>query len=146
MNINQTLNELFVDVFRDINEIEQKAIRKNKAYSNMTTNDMHVIEAIGVGTGKNMSAIAKTLNVTMGTLTISVNALVKKGYVDRVRSEEDRRVVLVSLTPQGVKAYNHHKKFHDEMIQAVTENLDEKEQEVLQKALEKLNNFFKEQT
>lgn len=145
MNINQTLNELFVDVFHNINEIEQKAIRKNKAYSNMTTNDMHVIEAIDIGPGKNMSAIAKILNVTMGTLTISVNALVKKGYVSRVRSEEDRRVVLVSLTPQGVKAYNYHKKFHDEMIRAVTENLDEKEQAVLQKALKNLNQFFKEQ-
>lgn len=144
MNINQTLNELLVDLFRDINEIEEKAIRQSKQYANMTTNDMHVIEAIAIGPGKNMSTVAKALNVTMGTLTISVNALVKKGYVARVRSEEDRRVVLVSLTEDGIKAYKHHQKFHDDMIKSVIENLDETEQQVLEKSLQKLNTFFKQ--
>ena len=45
-----------------------------------------------------MSAVAKSLSVTVGTLTIAMNHLVKKGYVERRRSEEDRRVVLVSLS------------------------------------------------
>lgn len=145
MNINQTLNELFVDLFRDINELEEKAIKKNKKYSNMTTNDMHVIEAIGIDGGKNMSTVAKALNVTLGTLTISVNSLVKKGYVSRVRSEEDRRVVLISLSPEGIRAYHYHKKFHDDMIRAVVENLDDTEKQILQKSLAKLNAFFKNQ-
>ena len=111
----------------------------------MTTNEMHVIEAIGLGEGKTMSTVAKALNVTLGTLTISVNSLVKKGYVDRVRSEKDRRVVLVSLTKSGIHAYKHHEKFHEEMIQSILQNLETDEQEVLHKALNKLNCFFKQQ-
>ena len=111
----------------------------------MTTNDMHVIEAIGPGEGKTMSTVAKALNVTLGTLTISVNSLVKKGYVDRARSEKDRRVVLVSLTKEGLQAYRHHQKFHDDMIQSVVDNLEDDEREVLHRALDKLNRFFKEQ-
>lgn len=142
MDINSTLNELLVGLFKDINEIEEKAIRTGQ-YKNMTTNDMHVIEAIGIGGAKNMSAVAKTLNVTTGTLTIAINALVKKSYVNRVRSEEDRRVVLVSLTPKGRKAFYHHKKFHDDMIEQVVSQLDESEKEVLEKALSKLTEFFK---
>ncbi len=39
---------------------------------------MHVINAIGIGTTKNMSSIAKELSVTVGTLTISMNSLVKR--------------------------------------------------------------------
>lgn len=145
MSIEKTLNELLVELFHEIIEIEEKSIRKDKKYSKMTTNDMHVIEAIGLGGGKTMSTVARALNVTLGTLTISVNSLVKKGYVDRVRSEEDRRVVLVSLTREGVQAYKHHQKFHEEMIQSVIDHLEEDEQEVLQRALDKLNRFFKEQ-
>ena len=86
------LNEVLVRLFRDIMDIEEKAIITSE-YQDITNNDMHVIEAIGIGAPKNMSAIAKELSVTVGTLTIAMNSLVKKGYVVRERGQEDRRVV-----------------------------------------------------
>ena len=141
MDINETLNEVLVKLFRDINTIEERAIRTEE-YRDMTANDMHVIEAIGTGEPKNMTTVAKLLSVTTGTLTISMNALVKKGYVQRVRSEEDRRVVLVSLTEKGKRAFAHHKRFHDEMIRQVLKGLDGQEQEILRKALLNLMDFF----
>lgn len=143
MNINSTLNEVLVKLFRNVNAIEEKAICTEE-YQDVTTNDMHVIEAIGLETAKNMTSVAKTLEVTTGTLTIAVNSLVKKGYVDRVRSEEDRRVVLISLSDKGKRAYLHHQKFHEEMIEAVVDGLTEEEQQVLEKALIKLYTFFRE--
>ena len=141
LDIKDTLNELLVKLFRNINTIEEQAIRTEE-YKDMTTNDMHVIEAIGTGAARNMTSVAKALAVTTGTLTISVNSLVKKGYVDRVRSEEDRRVVLISLTAKGKKAFAHHKRFHDEMIQMVVKGLSEDEQAVLEKSLGNLLGFF----
>lgn len=143
MDINSTLNEVLVKLFRNINTIEEKAIRTEE-YQDVTTNDMHVIEAIGLDTAKNMTSVAKELDVTTGTLTIAVNSLVKKGYVDRVRSEEDRRVVLISLSDKGKKAYLHHQKFHEDMIESVVDELTEEEQRVLEKALTKLYAFFRE--
>ena len=143
MDINRTLNELLVGLFHDIMTIEEKALRTGE-YKDVTANDMHVIEAIGTDRKKNMSSVAKTLGVTMGTLTISVNSLVKKGYVERIRSEEDRRVVLVNRTEKGKGAYRHHQKFHEDMISAVLEDLSEQEREVLEKSLSKLNAYFKE--
>ena len=114
MEIERTLNEILVRLFRNINTIEEQAVREEK-YKNITTNDMHVIEAIGVGRPKNMTAVAKELGVTTGTLTIAVNSLVKKGLADRVRSEEDRRVVLVSLSQKGVEIFKQHQQFHEKM-------------------------------
>ncbi len=142
MDINTALNEVLVRLFRDINAIEERAIRTEE-YKDVTTNDMHVIDAIGTGEAKNMTSVAKSLEVTTGTLTIAVNSLVKKGYVDRVRSEEDRRVVLVSLSNKGRQAYLHHRKFHEQMINAVISELTDEEQQVLEKALTKLNRFFR---
>lgn len=142
MDIKETLNELLENLFRSINTIEEQAMRTEE-YKDVTTNDMHVIEAIGTGAPKNMTTVARILSVTTGTLTISANSLVKKGYVQRVRSEEDRRVVLVSLTEKGKRAYAHHKKFHDEMIQEVLEGLSDEEQEVLRKSLGNLLDYFR---
>ena len=142
MGTYETLNEVLVSLFRDVNDIEQKAIITSE-FEDITNNDMHVIEAIGIDAPKNMSSIARVLSVTVGTLTISMNSLVKKGYVDRQRSSEDRRVVYISLSEKGVKAYYHHKKFHEQMIDSVVKELTEEELEALVKALTKLNTWFR---
>lgn len=141
MSIKDTLNEVLVKLFREIITIEERAI-KQSSFSDLTANDMHVMEAIGTEMPKNMSTVAKALSVTTGTLTISVNGLVKKGYVDRVRSEEDRRVVLISLTEKGLQAHAHHETFHKQMVDAVIEGLSEEEQKILGNALGNLSIFF----
>lgn len=66
----------------------------------------------------------------------------KKNYVERVRSEEDRRVVLVSLTEKGKRAFLHHQRFHEQMVDAIVEQLSEEEKLVLEKALQRINQFF----
>lgn len=142
MDITLTLNEVLVKLFRDINNIEEQAVKKGE-FKDLTVNDMHVIEAIDAKEAKNMSTVARTLLVTTGTLTISVNGLVKKGFVERTRSEEDRRVVLISLTEKGRRAFAQHERFHQNMIEAVIKGLTQEEQVVLGKALVNLNEFFR---
>ena len=50
---------------------------------------------------------------------------------------------MISLTEKGEKAYDHHKTFHDEMIQALLADLNAEQTEVLVKALTNLLGFFK---
>ena len=141
MDINHALNEVLVRIFRNINMVEEQALRTEE-YKDVTINDIHVIEAIGMEDQKNMTTVAKSLHVTTGTLTISINSLVKKNYVERVRSEEDRRVVLVSLTEKGKKAFLHHRQFHDKLVNEIVEQLSDEEKHVLEKALNRINQFF----
>ena len=102
MNSVETVNDVLVNLFNEIMDIEERALITPE-YKDISVNDMHVIEAVGIRNPRSMSAIAKDLSVTVGTLTIAVNHLVKKGYINRGRSEEDRRVVLVSLSEKGEK-------------------------------------------
>ena len=136
-----TINNVLVNLINEIWELEEKAIITEE-FGDLTNNDMHVIEAVGTGDGKNMSSIARKLNITVGSLTTAMNSLVNKKYVDRHRSEEDRRVVFVKLTPKGVRAYRHHEDYHRQMTQAVVDKLDEKEMPVLLKTLDALSEFF----
>lgn len=137
------LNEILVRLFRSIMDVEEKAII-TREFQDITNNDMHVIEAIGIGTPKNMSSIAKKLSVTVGTLTIAMNSLVKKGYVKRERGEEDRRVVYISLSDKGKKAFVHHARFHKEMITSIMDEFDDDEKKILIRGLTKLDNWFKD--
>ena len=71
------INDILVQLVNEIWELEAKAIITDE-FKDITNNDMHVIEAVGLGGGGNMSSIAKKLNVTVGTLTIAMNNLVNK--------------------------------------------------------------------
>lgn len=61
-----------------------------------------------------MSNLAQGMSVPMSTATGIVDRLVKKGLLKRDRSEEDRRVVTVTLTADGrdliesLKGHFHH--------------------------------------
>ena len=92
MEAYKTINDILVNLINEIWRLEEKAIITDE-FKDISNNDMHVIEAIGLGEGNNMSAIAKKLNVTVGTLTTAMNSLVNKKYVSRERSEKDRRII-----------------------------------------------------
>ena len=99
MDNREIINDVLVHLFNEIWQLEEKAIITDE-YKDITNNDMHIIEAVGLD-GANMSAIAGKLKITVGSLTTSMNSLVKKGYAERERSERDRRIVYIHLTTKG---------------------------------------------
>ena len=141
--MDEVLNELLVKLFKNIMEIEEKWLITPE-YKDISVNDMHVLEAVGVKEPKSMSTVAKLMSVTTGTLTKSMDGLSDKGYVSRERGKKDKRVVFVSLTEKGRRAYRHHEKFHRNMIDNIKVGISDHETTVLIYALAKLNDYFNE--
>jgi DNA-binding MarR family transcriptional regulator len=137
------INELLVQLFNDVLQIEEQSL-KNGVLSELSITEVHTIEAIGMYTERTMSEVAQKLKITVSTLTTAINKLIKKGYVERKRIEEDRRVVLVKLTKKGKLAYRIHEKFHREMVNTAIDGLNLQEEELLISSLNKINEFFKE--
>ncbi|MFT3874755.1 MAG: MarR family transcriptional regulator [Nocardioides sp.] len=50
-----------------------------------------------------MSRLGSLLQVHPTSVTSAVDRLVAQGYVERLRREQDRRVVLASITPSGLE-------------------------------------------
>ena len=144
MENREVINDVLVHLFNEIMELEEQAIITEE-YKDITNNDMHIIEAIGIEEPQKMSVIAKRLSVTVGTLTTNMNSLEEKGYIIRERSRVDKRVVLVRLTEdKGRRAFFHHRDFHKHMIQAVVKDLDEEETNVLIKCLRNISVFLEQ--
>lgn len=140
-NTKRSINELLVSLFNHVMDMEAKAVITQE-YSDITNNDMHIIEAIGIEEPRNMSVIAHKLAVTVSTLTINMNGLERKGYIRRERSTQDKRVVHVLLTEKGRKAFYHHRDFHKKMIRAIVKDLSGEEMEILYRCLVNLNAFL----
>lgn len=135
------INDVLVHLFNEILQLEEEAVITDE-YKDISNNDMHIIEAVGLY-GNNMSTIAAKLNITVGSLTTSMNSLVKKGYTRRERSEKDRRVVYIYLTDKGRRAYDHHAEFHRQMAEAAMRELSEEEIQILARSLKDLSGFFR---
>lgn len=141
MDSKSTINELLVSVFDNIMDLEEQVLITGE-FKNISKNDMHIINAIGEHQSRSMTVLAKRLRVTVGTLTIAINNLVKKGYVIRVRSKEDKRVVLISLSEKGKCAYLKHKEFHNDMVNTITCGLDEEQTQDLILMLSTIQHFI----
>lgn len=141
MNVNTALADMFGRLFSEINQIEEKALITEE-FQDISCKDMHILEAIGPDIPRTMSYVAGQINITMGTLTIAMNNLVKKGYVNRTRSNEDKRVVYVTLTKRGEKAFLRHKNVHQKMAEALLKDTTEEDKLVLLRAMERLNEYF----
>lgn len=137
------INHVLVEIYDDIIRIEEYAIKQG-AFRDLSITEIHTIEAVGLYGSKTMSEIAAQLEITMGTLTIAVDKLIKKGYLERSRSTTDRRIVNVSLTQRGKLAYRIHEKFHIDMVRGIMKDFSVAEEEVLLTALHKLNVHLKD--
>ena len=134
---------ILVKLFNDILDYEESVLRASE-FKDLTNNDIHVIRAIGMNEKKNMSMIAKELAVTIGTLTISINSLVRKGYVIKERSEKDKRVVFVNLSSEGEAAFSRNEELYDQMVNSMLEDLEDNEMDILMKSLLKVNRCIKQ--
>ena len=134
---------ILVKLFNDILDYEESVLRASE-FKDLTNNDRHVIRAIGMNEKKNMSMIAKELAVTIGTLTISINSLVRKGYVIKERSDKDKRVVFVNLSSKGEAAFSRNEELYDQMVNSMLEDLEDNEMDILMKSLLKVNRCIKQ--
>ena len=140
----EELNTLFVDTYDAITKVEEKSL-KQVGRGELSIAEFHTLECIGgEGQSRTVGEIAEALGVTVPTVTVCVNKLVKKGYVTKTRSEKDARIAIIQLTPVGCKMNRLHRFFHEQMILAVSQEFDEEEMDCLLRCIRKLNAFFEE--
>lgn len=141
MEKDKALDELLVNIFNNVMAAEEKIVITDE-FKDLTMNDVHVIEAIGVDKPQTMTEISGKLGITMGTLTISINSLVRKGYAVRTRGIKDKRIVYASLTDKGNAAYKVHQSYHKAMAAYVINGLSDDEAAALLKAMQVLQQFI----
>jgi len=75
--------------------------------------------------------IGEVAVITSGTITHMVNKLVKKGYVNKIQDDEDKRVFWVEITSQGRFVFNRVHEEHIKFLDLLLEDFDEEEKNML---------------
>ncbi|MGQ7408998.1 fatty acid biosynthesis transcriptional regulator FabT [Streptococcus suis] len=139
----QKVNDYLTAIFNNVLVIEETSLRGSR-FKDISIKEMHTIDVIGSKPDATPTDVSRALMVTLGTVTTSLNNLERKGYVERVRSTRDRRIIHLYLTKKGRLVYRLHRRFHNEMVKQITDGMDETEYQVMKKGLMKLYHFLED--
>lgn len=122
------LNEHFFQLYKN-RFFQEKKICSNSPIALLTHNDLRVMESLDMNGVLTMKELAEALSLPMSTLTSIANKLVKNKYVDRVRIDEDRRVVQVQPTKLGREMIDLRKNAHTSVSEELLKSLTDSEQQ-----------------
>lgn len=138
------LSTMLSDTLNVIRRIEKSSLSKI-GEGKLSIVEFHLLECISNGENgcRTIGEIAEEQMVTIPTVTVAVNRLVKKGFIEKRRCDFDGRVIFVTLTELGVKMNRFHSFFHEQLLFSIKRECNNEELEVLKKCMKKLNEFFK---
>ena len=146
MNQNECMiDKVLVHLFNDLLRIEEKTLQKHVGPLSMR--EVHIIEAVCAAQAEDntMTVLAATLRGSVGSLTGAIKTLERKGYVQRQRSETDKRRVHVIPLPPALEVEQHHRAFHRRMVEAVTTAVPSEQLDVLISSLHAISDYFYDQ-
>lgn len=90
-----------------------------------------------------MSDVSKRLTLEKGSFTPVANRLIKLGFVEKNRSDHDKRVYTLSLTESGRKVTNDFKEAHFAYLDDLLGTLDGDEEETLVQQIEEITTLIR---
>lgn len=131
---------------QQFSELMHEIIRKNKEivnegdYSNLLSlceQDITILAMISKRNDITAKEISKQLETPKSTIVTAVSRLVKRGYIERIQNENDKREMLLKLTDKGIKANCEHIEYEDIFLESLVSRWSETDQNKLAELLKK---------
>lgn len=143
-HIDETVNELLTALHmikrRHGGTVPKVPIRKSEMFALMTIGKLILKYPDGI----KLSTLSKTLNLAPPTVTPMINSLEESGFIIRVGSKQDRRVVFIQLTEMGQTFLTEKEKHFKSNIQALVEYLGQEDTKELIRLVRKTANFLEQ--
>lgn len=85
---------------------------------------LHVMSMLERHGDISMSRLAETIDVSLSSATGLVDRMEERGYLERLRVPDDRRVVLVRISETGRKLLDEIEVLRTEMLRTVLDRMD----------------------
>lgn len=116
--LEDTFNNVYVKIKLQLyKRLLQRLESREASLSTVETFSVEVIDALGTPT---LSEFAKAAGISVANATYKIQNLIKKGYIQKRRSESDRRESHLHVTER----FNDYKKLHTEYINTVVRRVE----------------------
>lgn len=79
----------------------KKAFARHMAPMKLKAVDFSILTLVADNPGAHQTQIARALDISAPNMALTLDRLVERGWVERVRSTRDRRAQQIHLTPKG---------------------------------------------
>ena len=131
------ITELVSRLSHSLGEMEELS-KEKFGFSELTITQMHYIEIISKLENPNVTELAGELKLSKPTVTVGVDRLIEKGYIEKVQSDGARRNSHLHLTEKGEKINQMHDYAHNRFAELISETMEAEELSKLEELLEKL--------
>lgn len=100
-----------------------------KHEESLTHQNVRCMQAIKKNKDVTIQCLSEVLDVTHHTASEHIKRLIQKGYVQKERSLQDKRVVYVTLTELGEEVLKRNTELDEEKLQKLLERFSAEEQE-----------------
>jgi len=128
---------MWVKLARAYTTFSKKSLENIRSF-HLTEPQFSVLESLGHLGPLTIGTLCSKQLVSGGNMTLVVDNLEKEQLVQRIYSKEDRRTIIVQLTPKGQLLFDEIFSRHAAHIEKLASILPEKEQEELARLLKKL--------
>jgi DNA-binding MarR family transcriptional regulator len=139
--------DVIVKAINVLSESMRECMRKykeetpdSKELFNLTITQLHYLHAIREIGNPTITELAETFGVQKSTVTVAINKLLQRQFIEKNSSESDLRVVHVSLSVKGKRFIQIEDMGYYRFASHIMEALDEKEGETFVGLLSKITN------
>lgn len=139
----EQISELIELMRRTMREFKQRVHQELREYD-LTVPQMWVLRTLHHEGTHSLAELSRRVGMSTSTASGIVDRLVRMGLVDRVRDEQDRRVVWVSLSAQGQALVAKVPALHMDYFRTLLEKMPSEEAEGLIRHLKTLLTIIEE--
>lgn len=118
----------------------QERVRDEMSKNNLSITEFSVLEVLFYQGKQTIQQIGNRILISSGSMTYVIDKLEQKGIIKRNDCREDRRVIHITLTAEGMNITEKIMPKYQDLIDSFFGDLTEDESELLVNSLKNVNN------
>jgi MarR family transcriptional regulator, 2-MHQ and catechol-resistance regulon repressor len=121
----------------------QERIRDEMSKNKLSITEFSVLEVLFYQGKQTIQQIGNRILISSGSMTYVIDKLEQKGIIKRNDCREDRRVIHITLTAEGMEMLENIMPKYQDIVDSIFGDLTDDESELLVNSLNKVSNRVK---
>ena len=131
-----------MELLKEVNTLMDKGLKSYFSNSGITVTQLAVVNILGKRDRVKLNELSEELKITPTAVSLIINRLESQGLIERVRSEEDKRVVYAKLSDKFKATHGNLDNNINGFLALLLKTKNEKEIQKIFDGLELLKNLL----
>ncbi len=136
------LSEVFLEVYEKfkLNFYMNMFLKIKDRETSLTATETFTVEVIHALKNPKVSQLARFLDMSTPNVAYKISSLIKKGYVEKIQSTEDKREYILKATDKFYAYYDGKNEYIETVLKRLEEKMGSENSKKLEEILEVMSN------